>query len=326
MALFNISFDESAANLGDLSAGERQAILDTLNAAGEIWSWYLAPAGVTLEMKVIVDDAQFGAGVLAVGGPNAVVNTGTFDDGVPVYEMGPDYELRTGVDPNGATADLSMGLTVSSIRNLLYFRPGVTATTDTVVIPSGRYDALTVFLHEIGHGLGIISYSKSMSDAMFNTRRSVFDSFITSNNFTGGNFNAAAGGQSILLDAASISHFSEGENGRFDLMSSGLANTEIERVSLLDLGILMDLGLTLRTPTGGDDVIHDAGRPEAAGAGTLLKPQGHAVLPQAEKGRNDQLHRKREIHDAFGLAIGEKRRGAGKPADENDGCENAKAL
>ena len=76
---FSVSFDTAhSPNLGDLSAGEQQMILDVANVAATIWSWYLTPANVTLDLQIRVDNSLFSGSVLAQGGPDFVRTGATF--------------------------------------------------------------------------------------------------------------------------------------------------------------------------------------------------------------------------------------------------------
>jgi hypothetical protein len=138
---FHISFDASSPNLGNLTASEQQAILDTANAAAMIWSWYLTPANISLELEIRVDDSLFGGNVLAVGGADIYLPTGASFGGEAVYDSNTAIELRTGVDQNGSAADLGIGLTVASIHDM-YFN-----TDPYGAVPANRFDSLSVFLH-----------------------------------------------------------------------------------------------------------------------------------------------------------------------------------
>src|SRR5438067_7649546 len=149
---FSVSLDTAKSpDLASLSAAEQQAVLDTMNAAANVWSWYLTAANITLDLSIIVDDSLFSGNVLAQGGPDVFYSTGSTFGGKTVYIADTAVKLQTGQDRNGSTADLSMSLTTNSIENKLYFK-----TDPNGAVPSNRSDALSVFLHEIGHGLGIL--------------------------------------------------------------------------------------------------------------------------------------------------------------------------
>ena len=249
---FNVSFDTSSPNLAGLTGAEQQAILAVANAAATVWSWYLTAANITLSLQITVDDSLFSGNTLAVGGPTDFVTNGATFGGKNVYVADTALKLQTGADPNGSAADLSIGLTTNSIRNLLYFK-----TDEYGAVPSNRDDAFSVFLHEIGHGLGIIYGG---DDPSF-PGATVYDTFVQNGTFTGGNAEAAyqalVGSLTGLpLQPGSLSHVSESGALGSDLMSP-ILNTGVNvGISAVDLGIIQDIGVPLRLPTSGDDALH----------------------------------------------------------------------
>jgi len=245
---FNVSFDTAnSPDLGKLTQAEQQAILATMNAAAQIWAHYLTPNNVTIDIKIAIDNRLFGGNVLADGGPDAYLSTGANFNGKPVYDTGTAIKLRGGGDINGAAPEIDVGLTVDSIRNFLTFK-----TDDSAAVPAGRYDALSVFLHEIGHGLGIIDTADFASFPGVG----VYDTFVQNGKFIGANAEAAAGlPLGIPLEAASLSHISEASPLGGDLMSTAITSGTNAHISALDLGILQDIGVAVRKPTAGDDEI-----------------------------------------------------------------------
>lgn len=242
---FSISFDSGSPNLANLTSNERQDILNTANAAGAIWAEYLAAVNVTLELVIKIDNSLFSGSTLAVGGPSLVSTNATFE-GETVYEAVTAIELRTGQDRNGSGYDLNIGLTENSIRNSLYFK-----TDPNAGVPAGRIDALSVFLHEIGHGLGIIYVS---DDTSF-PGTSIYDTFVQNGTFTGANAVAAYGRifgttSGLPLEASSLGHLRENSNLRTDLMSTSTGAGVNVGISEIDLAILLDLGVPLKSSGG----------------------------------------------------------------------------
>ncbi len=245
---FNVSFDTAnSPDLGTLTTAEQQAILATMNAAAQIWSHYLTPSNVTIDIKIAIDNRLFSGNVLADGGPDAYALTGATFNGKPVYDTGTAIKLRGGGDINGAAPEIDVGLTVDSIRNFLSFK-----ADDSATVPAGRYDALSVFLHEIGHGLGIIDTADFASFPGVG----VYDTFVQAGKFIGANAEAAAGlPLGVPLEAGSLSHISETSPFGGDLMSTAITSGTNVHISALDLGILQDIGVAVRQPTAGDDEI-----------------------------------------------------------------------
>ncbi len=256
-----LSSDSTASpDYGQLTDAERQEVLDTMKAATTIWSWYLTASDVTLDLAIDIDNSAYTGKILATGGPASYYTNGTTFQGAKEDYAGSDIKLASGNDLNGASSDLHMTLTVNAIENLLYFRPDPIATVAPYTVPARLADALSVFLHEVGHGLGIVSASKTVTDSTFTTNKTVYDTFIdSSSDFTGSHALAAVGGGPIQLDPASISHLSESGSFASDLMSTSITSGTQTPVSALDFGILQDIGVPLRTPTSGDDVIHALG-------------------------------------------------------------------
>jgi hypothetical protein len=256
---FNVSFDTSSPNLAGLTGAEQQAILDVANAAATVWSWYLTAANITLSLQITVDDSLFSGNTLAEGGPTAFYTNGATVGGKTVYVAGTALELQTGQDPNSSGADLSVELTTNSIRNLLYFK-----TDEYGAVPSNRDDAFSVFLHEIGHGLGMIYGG---DDPNF-PGVTVYDTFVQNGTFTWTNAERAYNGSffgangPLPLQSDSLSHLSESGFLGSDLMSPVLSYGTNVGISAVDLGIMQDIGVPIRLPTSGDDVLHAVAGPE----------------------------------------------------------------
>jgi hypothetical protein len=246
---FNVSFDTAnSPNLGNLTTAEQQAVLAVMNAAATIWSHYLTTANVTIDIAIKVNNAFFSGNTLAASSPITYGQTGATYNGKTVYDSDTAIKLRTGNDINGATAEIVVDLTVNSIRNLLNFK-----TDDSAAAAGGRADAMSVFLHEIGHGLGILAVTESPGFP----GTSPYDINIQNGKFTGPSAEAAAGAPSgIPLEPGSLSHISESSAYGSDLMSTAVPNGTNVHISAIDLGILQDIGVTVRTPTAGDDDVY----------------------------------------------------------------------
>jgi len=242
---FSVSFDTAnSPDLISLSASEQQAVLDTMTAAANIWSWYLTAANVTLSLSIIVDNTKFSSPVLAQGGPAAFYSTGGSFGGQQVYDAGTAIELRTGVDRNGSAPDLKVELTVDSIRSMFF------KTDNYGSVPFNGLDALSAFLHEIGHGLGMVYFEDDPNPSGV----AVYDTLVQNGFFIGANARAVYGGN-VPLESGSLAHVSESILGT-DLMSPAINRSVNAHITALDLAILRDIGVTLRLPTSGDDVLH----------------------------------------------------------------------
>jgi hypothetical protein len=245
---FNVSFDTAdSPDLASLTASEQQTVLDTINAAATIWSWYLTPANITLDLAIIIDNSLFSGSTLAQGGPTDFYATGRTFGGQTVYDATTAIELRTGQDRNGSQPDLQIGLTVDSIRSM-YFK-----TDDFATVPFNATDALSVFLHEIEHGLGMVY----LGDEQAAPGVAVYDTFVQNGLFVGANARAAYNtfSSGVPLEPGNLAHVSESGLGN-DLMSPAMNRGVNAHISALDLAILQDIGIAVRRATSGDDVLH----------------------------------------------------------------------
>jgi hemolysin type calcium-binding protein len=241
---FHVSFDSTSPDLASLTSAEQQAILDTANTAANIWSWYLTSTNVTLDLSITVDNSLFSGNTLAEGGPGGFVDTHRTFAGKRIFDADTAVKLRSGQDPNGTTADLKIDLTTSSIRSMLF------KTDDYAAVLANGIDALSVFLHEIGHGLGMVYFSDDPNPS----GAAVYDTFVQNGTFIGTNADAVYGGP-VPLDPSSLAHLSESQLGS-DLMSPVMSRGVNAHISALDLAILQDLGIPLDLPTDGNDVLH----------------------------------------------------------------------
>ncbi len=78
-----------------------------------------------------------------------------------VFEWGTVSELKTGVDPNGAAPDVIITVDPIYLTGELSFDPTPFDNLRDVV--RNKTDAINVFLHEIGHGLGFNGFTDAVT-------------------------------------------------------------------------------------------------------------------------------------------------------------------
>ncbi|MEL7487039.1 MAG: hypothetical protein AAGJ87_07485, partial [Pseudomonadota bacterium] len=249
MVTWNFSFT-SAFNTAPISSALRAQIVELFEVAGQTWSRYLPNTGAVIEIEVDVE--ELGDRVLAQAGPNATVGV---DDNGFTRSSNVAYEVRTGIDINGAAADGGVTLDLSSLVDGDYYIETAPQTRDSNV-PFFQFDLLSIIIHELGHTLGFISFE---DDSQFQT---VFQSLITG---SGDNrvFNGAAAtaffGGPVPLEPDS-SHFLEGlivPGTNFSpSLDPVIFNGAREYLTPLDIALIEDLGYDIRRPTSGDDALY----------------------------------------------------------------------
>jgi hypothetical protein len=213
------------------------------------WSQYLYGLG-SVDIQVNVTPTT-----RANGGAAAVVYIGS--DGVrSVYEDGTANELRTGTDANGSAPDLIINVDPTYLSTLWLDPNSATPSTMT--------DGLSVFMHEIGHGLGIQGYRDS-SGVLPADHEAPWDRLVSVGegvaSFTGHYAEAIYGGPvsvTTLSNGGQYSHLgnSVSERDGQDLMNG----VEFDygkhyAISDLDLAIFKDMGLTVVTGVNNDPLL-----------------------------------------------------------------------
>jgi hypothetical protein len=244
----SVSFDDPLNQLASVAANVQQHVI----TAGTWWGYYL-DGNASIEVVVRTSTAVPYAEGRSLSS-SFVNNNGTFD----VFEQGMVAELRSGVDPNGATPDVEILLNPDYAINELWYDPDTTSRTAPV--DSNRTDAMSTFLHEFGHALGFAGWIHPTLGTYPGDYQSTFDEHVV---FDGDNFYFTGTAASIINHApvpltygnvAHVANFAPrpGENLVLDLMN-GLVFYRGTRyyVSTLDLAMLQDMGVPL-ADRGGD--------------------------------------------------------------------------
>lgn len=227
-------------------------------AALDAWSRVLvgsANASLSVQLTVASD---LGTGVLAEGGPGALVRAGT-DGARTVYQSGALYELNTGIDPNGSAADITIAVSAQELRNGFYLNPNPAAGG---AVPAGSYDLTTVLTHELAHAFGMVGYRDASTGALSAASETAWDRLVAiqadgSAVFTGAHAEAVYGGPvpvTTLQNGEQYYHLgnSAADAASADLMGgTGLPPGVARGISALDLAIMQDLGATLAGPVAG---------------------------------------------------------------------------
>lgn len=247
--LVNVTFVDDAANSHSQFYNDLRT---NTQAAGALWASHLGGSG-TLDVEVRFDTDFLNHHVDRGAGGSAtnpfVYNNGTYN----VFEPGAATEIKTGIDPNGATADVHFAFNSVYLASELWFDPDPFARIAPV--PSNRTDAVSVLLHEFGHALGFNGWRDLIDGTLPGDFESTFDeltSFVGGNFFFNGPAAVAAYGGSVPLTFGNIFHLGNdsprpGSNLIPDLMNG----VQFQRgtrydISPLDLAVLADAGLAVQ--------------------------------------------------------------------------------
>lgn len=170
---FSVSFNDPN---GDLTAAA--ALIEShVIAAGERWAGHLI-GDADIEVVVRTNAAiPFAEGRSLTS--SFVRNSGAYN----VFEQGMAAEIRTGTDPNGATADVEIEINPAYVYDELWFDPDPHARVATVDI--NRTDAMSTFLHEFGHALGYSGWINGTTGGFPGDYQSTHDEWLR---FEGDNF------------------------------------------------------------------------------------------------------------------------------------------
>jgi hypothetical protein len=142
------------------------ALVADVSAAAADWSRYLNALGsMDIQVNVAATSSR------ASGGTAVVVFAGS-DGARNVFEHGSAYEMRTGIDPNGSTPDITITVDLTYLQNELWLDPD---PAHPFSIPSNKTDGVSVFRHEIAHAFGIAGYRDRSTGSLPGDRESVWD-------------------------------------------------------------------------------------------------------------------------------------------------------
>jgi hypothetical protein len=243
--LFDVTISDPADEFGGLDA----AITSNVLASADLWGQHLsgdAPIEILVQPNNAIPRATGRSLTSSFVGSN-----GTFN----VFEQGMAFELRTGLDPNGATADVLIELSPGFASNGLWFDPS--PTLRTVPVNPQRTDAVSVFAHELGHAIAFNGWIDGTTGQYSGTSQSTFDeltAFDGVNFFFVGNEARSVYGSDVPITFGSPHHLGNnsprpGANLIPDLMNGVVfQNGTRYDVGPLDLAIAQDAGVLLDTP------------------------------------------------------------------------------
>jgi hypothetical protein len=265
MSGFSVSFVDPGKSFAQYYANLEKTIV----AAGEYWSRYLPGFG-SIELEVRFDatipTAASAASTSALSGQSG---------GLSIYHQGVAAEMLSGVDPNGAAADAVTTIGVGYLDQL-WFDPD--PMSRSAAIEPGKVDALSVFMHEIGHMIALNGWKDSDTGALPGAYGSTFDAQLAASSdgvaFVGAAAQSVYGGP-VPVSAGAPGHLGNpGDAVAQDLMNGVAFETGTRyEISALDIAIMQDCGLAVRQPSAGDDTLYgfaDADRLAGSGGNDTL--------------------------------------------------------
>ncbi|WDI32468.1 hypothetical protein PUV54_04575 [Hyphococcus flavus] len=223
------------------SASQINQVLGVVEEAADYWGRYIDFGFNAID--ILVNIISLDEGALAEAGPYFFLQRQ--QNGVDIYQAGPVLELQSDFDPNFGDEDIIISVNLDSVVAGEFYYGGVSDPD----VPFSQFDLFTVLLHEIGHGLGILSFEGDPSGDL-----TEYDLFFTESHedffFTGPNA-VDVYGRSVPFDD-DPSHVSSLIN---DILNAFLSNGERLLVSALDVAILEDIGLPVLMPTSGNDAL-----------------------------------------------------------------------
>jgi len=224
--------------LGTVSGVSNSAVnqsLAVLDDALAYWGRYIDFGSATID--ITINFISLGPTTLAQAG------TSFSNIGGNLFQADTILELQTGVDQNGVHSDIEIDVNADSINANEFYFGGVNAPN----VPSNLFDLFTVLIHEVGHGLGFISFFDLPETA-------VYDNFVSGPPLSpvfNGPLAVAAHGGNIPLEF-DPSHVSQSLNF---LMTPASSPGERVDLTAAEFAILRDIGLPALLPTAGADVL-----------------------------------------------------------------------
>lgn len=242
---FHLAIEDCANELKE----QRAALESNLLAAAELWAEHF-DGTASIEIVFRIDhNANAGRGS---GNSVTVAKVAKYGRNV-IYEQGMAYEIRTGVDPNGDEPDVVVILHPEYLKTL-WFDPS--PKQRTAPVPDNHLDAVSVFLHELGHALAFNGWLDQTTGELKGEAMSTYDRYVVHDGrefyFVGLNAMRVHGGPIPLSrEQNNYHHVGRAKSPKTELaddLMNGIVFEYGKRyfISELDLAILADTGIPVK--------------------------------------------------------------------------------
>jgi len=220
-------------------------ISSALDASMGSWSSYLSgSAALSIEVEITSSVPRAASGSVTSG---FVESRGGFN----VFEQGAAFEIRTVMDLNGSAPDVRIQINPGYLSNELWFDPD--PLSRTAAIAPDRTDAVSVFLHELGHAFAFNGWGDLTTGALQGDYESTWDMLTVFDGnalfFQGPTATRAYGGP-IPITMGNNFHIGNAAGRGADLVPDLMNGVGLFRgtryfVSPLDLAMMQDMGVEL---------------------------------------------------------------------------------
>lgn len=257
-----------------------------MQAAAADWGSHIISAGV---LRVQVNFLPPDGNVIASAKSAYSTRVGT-DNGIRVYQMGALTAItKPALIPSGSTFDAVLNIYTNYLGSL-WFDPDPTSRLADV--PLDKFDAQSVFLHEMGHMLFMSGWRDQTTGELPADYMSTFDQHVIKIGdyfyFDGKRANAEYGGP-VPLTTGNMRHVGGNPNGpgydMIDVMYPGTPRGQRRYITDLDLAMAADTGILLRSfgpPPPPPPVVPEPSSLALLGIGLLV------VAPRAHR----RIHRR----------------------------------
>ena len=218
------------------------AIRDTTIAAGRDWTSNIIGGG-TVHVRIAFQPTSALASTCPGTGTSAGC-TAYFGDqvstvnGINVMEVVPQTTIREALPFDANRVDISVFIPPASM-NILWWESD--PLTRAAPVPFDKFDAYTMMLHELGHGLGFFGIRDGMTGALSGNDMSTFDRWVSFDNgsfkFDGPAVMEWYGGPAPL-QSPDYEHLPDGV---------GALRGERDYIRPLEVAFLQDMGYTTHT-------------------------------------------------------------------------------